>query len=59
MDWETIITMRSAKRIQSDAWCKMPTRGILFVSTFACSFTNIIDDLVGMGTASFIFKMKV
>ena len=59
MDWETIITLRSAKRIQSDAWCKMPTRGILFIRTFARSFTIVIDDLVEMGTASFIFEMKV
>ena len=37
----------------------MPNGGVLLQDTFAPFFTNIIDDLVEIGTASFVFEMKV
>ena len=37
----------------------MPTGGVLLRDTFAPFSTNIIDDLAEIGTASFIFEMKV
>ena len=37
----------------------MPTGGVLLRGTFAPFFTNIIDDFAEIGTASFIFEMKV
>ena len=37
----------------------MPTGGVLLRGTFAPFFTHIIDDLAEIGTASFMFEMKV
>ena len=37
----------------------MPTEGLLLQGTFATFFTNFIDDLAEIGTASLIFEMKV
>ena len=37
----------------------MPTGGLLLQGTFAPFFTNFIDDLAEIGTASLIFEMKV
>ena len=41
--------LRSAKRTQSDAWCKMPTGAVLLRDTFAPFSTDFIDDLAGIG----------
>ena len=53
------LLLRSAKRTQFDAWCKMPTEGVLLCGNFAPFFTNFIDDLAEIDTASFIFEIKV
>ena len=37
----------------------MPTGGVLLRGTFAHFFISITDDLAEIGTASFIFEMKV
>ena len=51
--------LRSAKRTQSDAWCKMPNGGLILQGNFAPFFTNLIDDWAEIDIASFTFKMKV
>ena len=53
------LLLRSAIRNQSDAWCKMPTSGLHLRGTFALFFTNFIDVLAEIGTASVIFEMKI
>ena len=53
------VLLRSAKIIQSDAWCKIPAGGVLLRGTFVPFLTNFIDDLGEIGNVSFIFKMKV
>ena len=49
----------ASKTTQPDAWCKIPTGGVHSQGTFASFFTNVIDVQAEIGTASFIFEMKV
>ena len=49
----------SARRTQSDVWCKMPTGGVLLCGSLVLFFTNLMDTLGEIGTACFIFKMKL
>ena len=51
--------LQSAKRIHWDAWCKIPTEGVLLRVTFAPFLTNFIEDLAEIGTASFRLAMKL
>ena len=53
------LLLRSAKKIQPDAWSKIPTGAALLWGTLAPLFRNFIDDLAGIASTSFIFKIKV
>ena len=46
-------------KIQSDAWCNYQPKQSFCKTHLLLVFTKFIDDLAEIGTASFIFKMKV
>ena len=57
--WNQYLLKKSTKRTQSDAWCKIPTGGVLLGGTFTHFFSHTIDYLAEIDTVSFIVKILI